>query len=256
MAQAKIKKRFFKVSIPLIRKETDLQGYAVEDLEGRYIKYDLTRMLRGKSVMLQVKVVVKDGEATTIPKGIYLMPYYVKRLVRKGTNYVEDSFVTDAADVQITLKPFLVTRRKVSRAVRRALRNKAREELIKYSKTKAVEEIFQDVLIGKLQKILSSKLKKVYPLSVCEIRTIKVKEASDFGQVLEEMPSAEVTEEAKEVKEEATEAVGEKPKKEKKARDKKAKLPSSSDSTQSVERKKKVEAEAEEKAEEEAVEKE
>jgi len=216
MAQAKVRKRFFKVSIPLIRKETDLQGYEIGDLNGRYIKYDLTRMLRGKSVMLQVKVVVKNEEATTIPKGIYLMPYYVRRLVRKGTNYVEDSFITAAGDTQIIIKPFLVTRRKVSRAVRRALRNKAKEELIEYCKTKGVEEIFQDVLMGKLQKMLSFKLKKIYPLSVCEIKTIKVKEASDFGQVLEEMPSAEKeAESAEEVEEEN-------PKKEKKVKRKKA----------------------------------
>ena len=202
MAQAKIKKKFFKVSIPLIRKDTDLYALGLENLDGRYIKYDLTRLLRGKSVMLQVKVVVKDDEATTIPKGIQLMPYYVKRLVRKGTNYVEDSFITNSKDVRLAVKPFLVTRRKVSKAVRKALREKAREELIKYIGERNVEEIFQDILRGSLQKTLSMKLKKIYPLSVCEIRTIRVKETSETKQVLEEMPS-EKKEEAVEKKEEA-----------------------------------------------------
>jgi len=102
------------------------------------------------------------------------MPYYLKRMVRKGTNYVEDSFSTEAKDVQIRIKPFLVTRRKVSRAVRKALREKAKEELIAYAKSKSAEEIFQDVLKNVLQKQLSLKLKKIYPLSLCEIRVLKV----------------------------------------------------------------------------------
>jgi len=102
------------------------------------------------------------------------MPYYLKRMVRKGTNYVEDSFSTETKDHQVRIKPFLVTRRKVSRAVRRALRNKAREELITYAKGKTTEELFEDILKNVLQKSLSLKLKKIYPLSVCEIRILKV----------------------------------------------------------------------------------
>lgn len=205
MAQAKVKKKFWKVSIPLIRKETDLYSYSLEDIDGRYIKYDLTRLLRGKSVMLQVKVVVKGDEATTIPKGIQLMPYYVKRLVRKGTNYVEDSFQTNSKDSRVIVKPFLVTRRKVSRAVRKALREKAREELIQYIGERSIEEVFQDILRGSLQKTLSMKLKKIYPLSVCEIRNIKVKETSETKQVLEEMPREDEKKETKEVKGEDSE---------------------------------------------------
>jgi len=174
MAQAKIKKKFFDVNIPLINKETQLLAYKPADLNGKVIKYDLTRLMRGKSIILQVNVKVDGEDITTTPKQIKLMPYYLKRMVRKGTNYVEDSFSTEAKDVQIRIKPFLVTRRKVSRAVRKALREKAKEELIAYAKSKSAEEIFQDVLKNVLQKQLSLKLKKIYPLSLCEIRVLKV----------------------------------------------------------------------------------
>lgn len=174
MAKAKKRKKFFNVSIPLIRKETQLIGYDVEDLEGRHVKYDMTRLLRGKSAMLQTKVKVKNKEAIAVPTKIQLMPYYLKRMVRKGTNYVEDSFSTNCKDAQIRIKPFLITRRKVSRAVRKALREKAKEELINYAKTRTSEEIFEDILRNSLQKPLSLKLKKVYPLSLCEIRILKV----------------------------------------------------------------------------------
>jgi ribosomal protein S3AE len=174
MAQAKKRKKFFDVEIPLIKKETQAVALVLEDLEGRHIKYDLTRILRGKSIMFQGKIKIEKDKAIAYPKQIKLMPYYLKRMVRKGTNYVEDSFSAETKDAQVKIKPFLVTRRKVSRAVRKALREKAREELIKYLKTKTTEELFQEILRNVLQKSLSLKLKKVYPLSLCEIKVLKV----------------------------------------------------------------------------------
>jgi ribosomal protein S3AE len=174
MAQAKKRKKFFTVSIPSIKKDADLLAYDLESLDGRYIKYDLTRSLRGKSTMFQAKVKVEGDKATATPTKIQLMPYYLKRMVRKGTNYVEDSFSTECKDAQLRIKPFLITRRKVSRAVRKALREKAREELIKYAKSRTTEEIFEDVLRNSLQKTLSLILKKIYPLSLCEIRVLRV----------------------------------------------------------------------------------
>ncbi len=174
MAQTKRKKRFFDVEIPLIKKETQLQAFDIEDLKGRLIKYDLTRILRGKSIILQAIIDVKDEKATAIAKEIKLMPYYLRRMVRKGTNYVEDSFSVNCKDAQIRIKPLLVTRRKVSRAVRKALREKAKQELIEYVKSRKAENIFDEILKNQLQKTLSLKLKKIYPLSTCEIRILKI----------------------------------------------------------------------------------
>lgn len=174
MAIAKKKKRFYEIEIPLIKKATQLQAFEAKELNGRYIKYDLTRFLKGKSILLTLKLETQGEEVLTIPKAIQIMPYYLKRLVRKGTSYVEDSFSTNSKNEQIRIKPFLVTRRKVPRRVRKALREKTKEELISYAKSKNTEEIFEDILRNKLQKDLSLKLKKIYPLSVCEIRVLKV----------------------------------------------------------------------------------
>ncbi len=174
MAIAKKKKKFFDIEIPMLNKETQLYAYDQKELEGRYVKYDLTRFLRGKNSLLISRIVLKEGNITAVPVEISLMPYFLKKMVRKGTNWVEDSFSTNCKDAQIRIKPFLVTRRKVSRAVRRALRNKAKEELIEYLKEKTTDVIFKEILKNQLQKTLSLKLKKIYPLSLCEIRIIKV----------------------------------------------------------------------------------
>lgn len=174
MAQAKRKKRFFNVEMPLIKKTTQLQAYELKELEGRFIKYDLTRLLKGKATVLTLRTKVEGEKVLTFPKEVRLLPYYLRRMVRRGTNYVEDSFSTESKESQIRIKPFLVTRRKVSRAVRKALRNKAREELIAWAKESTDEKIFDDTLKGKIQRELSIKLKKVYPLSLCELRVINV----------------------------------------------------------------------------------
>ncbi|MDO8528314.1 MAG: hypothetical protein Q7S06_00280 [Nanoarchaeota archaeon] len=174
MAQAKKKKRFFDVEIPLIKTTTQLQAVEKEELEGRIILYDLTRLLKGKSAILQLRVKVKADEITSIPRKIQLLPYFIRRMLRKGTNYVEDSFSTECKDAIVRIKPFLVTRRKVSRAIRTALRIKAREELVNYAKSRESEKIFDDILKNNIQKYLSSTLKKIYPLSFCDIRIFQV----------------------------------------------------------------------------------
>ena len=175
MAIAKRKKRFFDVMIPTIGKTTQLQAYEVKELEGRFIKYDLTRFLKGKSMLLTSEVKIEKDEAVARPKKIMLMSYFLKRMVRKGTNYVEDSFSAPCENGQLTIKPFLVTRRKVSRAVRKALRDKAREELTNHVKDRPSEHIFDEIIKNQLQRELSAKLKKIYPLSLCEIRVLEVK---------------------------------------------------------------------------------
>lgn len=175
MAAAKRKKRFFNVEMPLIRKTTQLQAYEPKELDNRFIKYDLTRSLKGKSTIITLKTELQGEDVLiTKPYELRVLPCYLKRMVRRGTNYVEDSFSTESKDGMIRIKPFLVTRRKVSRAVRKALRNMANEELSNWAKESSYEEMFEDVLKNKIQKDLAIKLKKIYPLSLCEIRVIKV----------------------------------------------------------------------------------
>ncbi|MBU2459005.1 MAG: hypothetical protein ABIJ58_01430 [Nanoarchaeota archaeon] len=204
MAQAKRKQKFFNVGIPLIAKETQLYGYDIEEFDGKTIIYDLTRLLRGKSMTLRLKVEVKNEKATTKPVELKVMPYFIRRMMRKGTNYVEDSFSTECKDATVRIKPFLITRKKVSRRVRKALREKCREELQDYAKNKSVELICDEIMQNKIQKYLSTILKKIYPLSMCEIKTFKVEKENVEAQKepTKEEPKAKVSEnpEEKEVK--------------------------------------------------------
>ncbi|MEK6832429.1 MAG: hypothetical protein AABY32_00140 [Nanoarchaeota archaeon] len=212
MVQLKKKKRFYDVEMPLINKETQLLAYDISELENKFIRYDLTRILRGKSILMQFKVAVKDEKAIAIPKGILLMPYFLRRMIRKGTDYVEDSFSAECKDATLEIKPFLITRRKVSKRVRRGLRDKAKEEIKKYVKDKPAEKIFEEILKNKMQKELSQILKKIYPLSLCEIKSMKIEKDLDIKEIPKK--HEEKAEEDVEVKsEDASKKKDKKPKK-------------------------------------------
>lgn len=185
MAQAKKKKRFYDVEMPIINKQTQILAYELPELDGRFIKYDLTRILRGKSILMQFKVSIHDNKAIALPRGILLMPYFLRRMIRKGTDYVEDSFIAESRDAVVKIKPFLITRRKVSKRVRRGLREKAKEEIKRYLKDKLSERVFEEILKNKMQKELSMILKKIYPLSLCEIKSMEIEKDLDVKEIKE-----------------------------------------------------------------------
>ena len=199
MAQAKRKKKFFDVEMPIINKQTQIFAYELTELEGKYIRYDLTRILRGKSILMQFRVQVKDNKAIALPRGAILMPYFLRRMIRKGTDYVEDSFIAECKDASLKIKPFLITRRKVSKKVRRGLREKAKQEIIKYLKDKSSQKIFEEILKNKMQKDLSILLKKIYPLALCEIKSIEIKK--DLEVKVKEKPKEEKQEKEEDTQE-------------------------------------------------------
>ncbi|MFH1501033.1 MAG: hypothetical protein ABIE22_03755 [archaeon] len=167
------KKKFIEVQIPLTRAEVKILAESLEEVKGRTIKLDLTRMLRGKSIEGTFRITIKENKAIGEPVRLLIMPYFIRRMMRKSTSYVEDSFDVECQDYTLKLKPFMITRKKVHRSVRKALREGAKQYLTEYLRNKKSDEIFSEVISSKIQKPLSLKLKKIYPLALCEIRDIK-----------------------------------------------------------------------------------
>ena len=169
-----IRKKFYEIKAPLTSVKIDLYGESAEKLDGHIIKLDLTRSLKGKSFELRLKVKAKEDKLEAEPLSLKLIMSYIRRIMRKGVDYVEDSFEMECRDSIVKVKPFLITRKKVSRAVKRMLREGAKKHLEAKLKIRTAEEIFSDIMANKLQKDLSLKLKKIYPLAFCEIRIFEV----------------------------------------------------------------------------------
>lgn len=110
------------------------------------------------------------------------MPFYIRRIIKRGINYVEDSFSTECKDAIIKIKPFLITRKKVSRAVRKTLRESARKYIQKYAKNKTSKELIDEILFGRFQKPMSLKLKKIYPLGFCDIRMLEIENEKEVKE--------------------------------------------------------------------------
>jgi ribosomal protein S3AE len=169
------RKKFINVEIPLTKSNFEIIGNIPKDVEGNHITLDLTRQLKGKSVTALFEIQLKDEKPVAFPKKITLMPYFIRRMIRKKISYVEDSFITPTQNSMIRIKPFLITRNKVSRVVRKALRNRCKNWIEDYVSQKTDEELFKEILSNRLQKPLSLSLKKTYPLSLCEIRILEIK---------------------------------------------------------------------------------
>jgi len=199
------RKRFINVQIPILGSEMRVLG-TPEELHNKTIKLDLTRQLRGKGLTIKLRIFNQEGKLVAIPNNMELATSYIRRMMRKKTDYVEDSFQARCLDVRTTIKPLLITRKKVSRAVRKNLRNKAREFILEYLKEKEFIEACNDILDGTMQKAMLPKLKKVYPLSFCDIRVFETKELEKIDI---EKASATPTQETPEVTEEEAEDIQE-----------------------------------------------
>jgi ribosomal protein S3AE len=208
-----VKKKFISIDLPLIESNVSALG-TPESLNGKTIKIDLTRKLRGKGLEILFKIYNKNG-LYGLPKQLYLMKFFIRRVMRKRASYVEDSFEAQCKDSIVIIKPFLVTRKKVSRAIRNNLRNTCRNFLINYVKDKNYLELCEEILFGTLQKEMLPKLKKVYPLSFSDLRVFESKEIDKIDYVYEkkERKSIEINGPKKE-KEEDIEEIKEKTKEE------------------------------------------
>ena len=188
------KKKFIEVSLPMINETLPVLGEP-ESLEGKTIKLDLSRKLKGRGLEVVFQILHKDKTLIAYPKNMTLMRSYITRMMRKRVNYVEDSFLSSCKDVSVTIKPFLITRKKVSRAIRNNLRKTTKEFILEYTKTKTYLELAESVLFGELQKEIYPKLKKVYPLSLCEIRVLEVKDIKKADLTTKEKQKIEAVEE-------------------------------------------------------------
>ncbi|MFH1451974.1 MAG: hypothetical protein ABIF88_02245 [archaeon] len=181
------RKKYINVKIPFLDSTMRVLG-TPENLHNKTIKLDLSRKLRGKGLTVTLRIFNQKGKLFAIPNKMELTKPFIRRMLRKRTNYVEDSFVIKCEDIKAIIKPLLITRKRVSRVVRKNLRNTTRELLIESLKEKEYYDICRELLDGILQKTLLPKLKKIYPLSFCDIRVFETKELEkiDLNKIISE----------------------------------------------------------------------
>jgi len=169
------KKKIFDIEIPLMGQSIQALSTVKENLNGKIIKLDLTRVLKGRNIDSTLLVSMKDGKLVADFTGLKVVPSYIRRMMRKNISWIEDSFICPTKDAKVEVKPFMITKKRVHRSVRKELRNNAKEIIVKFAADKTAEQVFDATIRGTLQKDISAGLKKIYPLAFCEIRILKLK---------------------------------------------------------------------------------
>ena len=168
------KKKIFDIELPAIRQKVSALSVSMDMLNGKIIKLDMAKILRGKNIDAAFIISRKDDHLEGAFLSINLIPAYIKRMMRKGISWIEDSFICTTKDgIKLQIKPFMITKKKIHRSVKNALRRRTKEFIIQLASERTAQEVFSAIIQNDLQKSLSSNLKKIYPLALCEIRMCK-----------------------------------------------------------------------------------
>ncbi|MFH1637956.1 MAG: hypothetical protein ABIB71_06025 [Candidatus Woesearchaeota archaeon] len=179
-AKAQKKKWFNLIASPELGKVLigETPAFDVGLIKGRVVSVNmmaLTREPKKQSVTLKFRVTdVTGSDAQTELIKYELSSVFVKRLVKKARDKIDDSFILETKDkLKVRIKPLLLTRVKTNNKKLTSLRMKARELILGIAQEKSYSELVIMILRGELQRSLRSGLKKIYPLSCSEIRVLQ-----------------------------------------------------------------------------------
>ncbi len=108
---------------------------------------------------------IKDNNAITELMNYRIQAAQLKRVLKKGRNKMEDSFVYPIKENQkIVIKPILLTKSLVYKTILQEIRRATRKFLLEYANKNTFPQIMRDIISGKLQKDLRENAKKIYPV--------------------------------------------------------------------------------------------
>lgn len=173
------KKKWFKVVAPKILNHAELgesHVYAEDDLIGKSLKVNqstITNNMRNQNVELHFKIIsTADQIGQTDLVGITLTGGYLKRLVRKGRDKIEDSFVLKTQNQKdVRVKPVVLTNTRANNKVRQTLRRMAKEFITEYASKQRHDKFFNSIIKNRLQKEMKEHLSDIYPLKYVDIRS-------------------------------------------------------------------------------------
>jgi ribosomal protein S3AE len=94
--------------------------------------------------------------------------------MRRNMTRMDDSLVIVTSDGRkVRIKPFLLTRGKITKSVESTMRATLREELITYVKKTPYDQLFANITKYIMQKEMKERFSKVYPIKAFEIRVLE-----------------------------------------------------------------------------------
>ncbi|MFC2135655.1 hypothetical protein ACFLTH_13655 [Bacteroidota bacterium] len=187
-------------------------------MKGRHMNVNLMNITgepkrQNTNVQLLIKD-VRDGQGVTEIIKIERISSFMKRMVRRGRNKVDDSFLAKSGDgKRIRVKTIAITNSYTAKSVGTKLRKATREALKEIVGKNTFEKSIDDILKGGLLKDVKVKISKIAPVRTFDIRVFKFEPKR--GVYDDEVPKKELVVEEPEVVEEKKAEVKEETKEEK-----------------------------------------
>ncbi|MEM4757792.1 MAG: hypothetical protein QW184_01400 [Nanopusillaceae archaeon] len=120
------------------------------------------------------KIVSFSGEKYyTELKELALYEAYVRRIVRKGTSKVDESFVVKTLDgVDVRIKPLIITKHKANRRQKASIRKICKEFLQNKVQSLEFYDLINKIMNYEIQDELKPILNKIFPVDKVEIRRL------------------------------------------------------------------------------------
>ncbi len=219
-----------------------------ESMKDRCITMNLMNITgdpKKQTINLQFKIKdVREGQGVTEMIKYELVPAAVKRLVRRGRSKIDDSFAIKTKYGVIRAKTLTITNTKVYKSIETKIRLITRQTLKEIISKNTFEKNIEELLKGTIQKEVKTRITKVTPTRVFNIRILKLENKEGAGEMLAvEEPKQETT--VIEAPEQEAAAEEKKEPEEKKPK-KKAEKKEESEEPAKKEKKKKKEEESEE----------
>lgn len=146
-------------------------------LLGKTLKINLMQLtndIKKQNVNITFKIIqIKDDKAFTEIKKYELLQMAVRRIISKEKNKLDSSFLCKTKDnIAIRLKPLLITKSKTKKSILSTLQNQTKKFLTENISKLSYSELIIYLINYKLQTQLKEHLKKIYPVSLFQIRCL------------------------------------------------------------------------------------
>ncbi len=171
-------------------------------LVGRIVSVNLMTLtddIKQQNIYLKFKVISNESDSATAQiTGFEVIPAALRRLVRRGCNRLDASFICETSDGhKIRIKPFLVTKSAAKGTILHKLRDAIVRHIAAEVKKYPFDELVKLMITNKIQTGAKAALKKIYPVRSCEIKAAQIVEKGDAIELEEvKAPEPEEKEEA------------------------------------------------------------
>lgn len=127
----------------------------------------------------------KDNKAYAAPVSYSISPSLIRRVVRKGKDRVESSFLCVTKDNRVVrIKPLMITKTNTYNSLKAALIKNCHGYMANIIKKMDYYQMFDEIVTFRFHMKIKEYLNKIYPLRVFEIKKLKIEENADPSKVI------------------------------------------------------------------------